>query len=118
MIALHDSIMPRTGCVVPLQSELRLLIDNPKTEGARRQKADSLWKVLNEADKIMYSWMRSYNPKFSEGKSHQARMDYLNQQINTLTFVQEKTEKSVGATRDFLGLEVWCRLFPQEKGCR
>ena len=47
LMAIHDSTMSHSGYIIPLQDDLRKLIDNPKTTETDRKIADSLYTQNN-----------------------------------------------------------------------
>lgn len=102
LMEIHDSTMSHSGYIIPLQDELRKLIDNPKTSETNRKMADSLYTQLSVSDKLMYDWMHNYKSDFSVGKDHDYIMKYLDSEIVKMKFVEKKTDDNLAAARKFL----------------
>ncbi len=94
VMAVHDSVMPRTGKVMALQNQL---MDKVKAGGLNAEqvgKANMTVEQLEQAYKGMMDWMKNFDYKREE-RSEEQKMEYLEQEMQVITSVKEKILLSI-----------------------
>lgn len=107
VIAVHDEVMPKLDKLVSLQEQL--IAKNADLEASDNADAQDQVIVnsliiddLLQANEGMMDWMRNYEPVDLEA-DYQANMNYLQEELEKITAVQELTNKAIAAAKETLG---------------
>ncbi|GAB3925542.1 hypothetical protein [Mucilaginibacter myungsuensis] len=101
VIAIHDSVMARTGTAMKYQAELDSLYLKPNTDTLTRKTIADLRGKLILAESAMETWMHKFDPDFS-GKQHADIMNYLGEQHKQIHRVDSLVNKAIADSKQFL----------------
>jgi hypothetical protein len=99
VMAVHDAVMPKMEEIMSLQSELRRQAD---ADSLIRPRADSLSRLLNEADNAMSDWMAEYQTEAVRTLPPAEAKTYLESEMRKIKDVQARTDESIAAAKAFL----------------
>ncbi|MDC6388150.1 hypothetical protein PP182_05630 [Maribacter sp. PR1] len=105
VMAIHDEVMPKTGELGKLVSQLKPIADSLGTES---QEAKAM-KDLQEAHKAMMDWMQNFGDRFEpeeilEGEAlSEEKKKWLDEEEMAIKEVKEKINSSISNAEALLG---------------
>jgi hypothetical protein len=107
VIAVHDEVMPLMDQLISLQEELKTKNADLESSGDADAKDQVIVNSLiidnlSQAHEGMMDWMRKYEPVDLEA-DHAANMNYLQEELEKITAVQELTDMAITAAEETLG---------------
>lgn len=113
ILHIHDEVMPQLEDLNHYAGEIRskiVQLDSLQQEGVssnthaeQRLKANDLLARLQEADSLMWAWMRGYEADSAKALADEAAtMRYFENEKQKILTVQEKTENSIREAQSFL----------------
>ena len=105
VMAIHDEVMPKTGELGKLVSQLKPIADSLGTES---QEAKAM-KDLQEAHKAMMDWMQNFGDRFEpeeilEGEAlSEEKQQWLDEEELAIKEVKEKINSSINNAEALLG---------------
>lgn len=107
VIAVHDEVMPLMDKLISLQEELKTKNADLESSGDAYAKDQVIVNSLiidnlAQAHEGMMDWMRKYEPVDLEA-DNVANMNYLQEELEKITAVQELTDNAITAAEETLG---------------
>lgn len=99
VMAIHDEIMPKMEEIMNLQAKLKR---RTETDSLVRPTADSLGRVLGEADNAMSDWMAEYQADAVKTMPAAEAKTYLEGEKRKIEDVKTKTNQGIAAANAFL----------------
>lgn len=101
VVAIHDSVMAKTGNAMKYQAQLDSLYLKATTDSTTRKTIADLRGKLILAESAMETWMHKFDPDFS-GKQHPEIMHYLGEQHKQIHRVDSLIDKAVADSKKYL----------------
>ena len=113
ILEIHDEVMPKLEDINHYSEEIRskmAQLDSLQQEGVssntvaeQRLKATDLLAKLQEADSLMWAWMRAYEADSAKALADEdAILQYFENEKQKIINVKEKTENSIREAQSFL----------------
>lgn len=100
VIAMHDSVMAKSGLIMKYKTDLdSLYIKN--TDSLQRKNIAGLRVQLSLGENAMETWMHKFNADFS-GKSHAEITKYLDDQQKQVHRIDSIITSAVGQSKKFV----------------
>jgi len=112
ILEIHDEVMPKLEDINHYSEEIRskmAQLDSLQQEGIssntvaeQRLKANDILARLQEADSLMWVWMRAYEADSARALNEAAALRYFENEKEKILVVKEKTESSIREAQSFL----------------